>query len=263
MIQLFHQVEQCRIVEHMSSVQSIDRAFAVLRSLSDGPAGVTELADRVDLPKSTVSRLLSTLEQLGVVEQVVVGGRYRIGEGMLQLAAAAGQGRGLISTVRPHLFELTRIFGEATGLSVVEGQRIHYLDQVGSDNQVQVRDWTGDRIPAHVTSSGLVLLAWSDNAVRSAFLRGELQAFTPHSMTDPVALVDRLDTIRKQGYSWAYEEFAEGLNSVAVPLRDDSGAVVAAIHAHGPAFRFPGSKSPDHIGIELAAATERIIIHAN
>jgi DNA-binding IclR family transcriptional regulator len=245
----------------MSSVQSVERAFAVLRGLSSGPAGVTELAERVDLPKSTVSRLLSTLEQLGVVEQVVVGGRYRIGDGMLSLAAAASKGRGLISLVRPHLVELTRELGEATGLSVVEGQRVHYLDQVGSDSPVQVRDWTGDRLPAHVTSSGLVLLAWSDASVRAAFLRAELAPSTSHSMTDPEKLRQRLDEVRNVGYAWAYEEFAEGLNSVAVPLRDDGGTVVAAIHAHGPAFRFPGRRSPEEIGRILVATAERMVIH--
>jgi DNA-binding IclR family transcriptional regulator len=242
----------------MSSVQSVERAFAVLRCLADGPAGVTELAERAALPKSTVSRLLSTLEQTGVVEQVVVGGRYRIGEGMIELAAAAGQGRGLITVVRPHLVELTGELGEATGLSVVEGQRIHYLDQVGSDSAVQVRDWTGDRLPAHVTSSGQVLLAWSQPTVRAAFLLGELEPSTPHSITDPDVLAARLDQVRARGYAWVYEEFAEGLNSVAVPLRDESGAVIAAIHAHGPAFRFPGKRSPHEIGELLAAAADRI-----
>jgi DNA-binding IclR family transcriptional regulator len=242
----------------MSSVQSVERAFAVLRCLADGPAGVTELAERAALPKSTVSRLLSTLEQTGVVEQVVVGGRYRIGEGMIELAAAAGQGRGLITVVRPHLVELTGELGEATGLSVVEGQRIHYLDQVGSDSAVQVRDWTGDRLPAHVTSSGQVLLAWSQPTVRAAFLLGELEPSTPNSITDPDVLAARLDQVRARGYAWVYEEFAEGLNSVAVPLRDESGAVIAAIHAHGPAFRFPGKRSPHEIGELLAAAADRI-----
>ena len=84
----------------MSTVQSIDRAFAVLRSLTSGPAGVTEIADRVGLPKSTVSRLLSTLEELGAVEQVAAGGDYRVGWAMLELAAAARPGRSLVSVAR-------------------------------------------------------------------------------------------------------------------------------------------------------------------
>ena len=93
----------------MSTVQSIDRAFAVLRALVGGPAGVTEIAERVGLPKSTVSRMLSTLEELGAVEQVSTGGNYRVGFAMIELGAAARPGRSLVTTVRPHLANLTQI----------------------------------------------------------------------------------------------------------------------------------------------------------
>ncbi|HAP76315.1 MAG TPA: IclR family transcriptional regulator, partial [Acidimicrobiaceae bacterium] len=77
----------------MSTVQSIERAFAVLRSLAGGPAGVTEIADRVGLPKSTVARLLATLAEIGAVEQLGAGSQYRIGAAMAELAAAARPGR--------------------------------------------------------------------------------------------------------------------------------------------------------------------------
>ena len=95
----------------MSSVQSVERAFAVLRCLSGGPAGVTDVADRVNLPKSTVSRMLSTLEDLGMVEQIEPGGNYRVGAGMVEIAAAVLPGRSLIAAVRPHLHELVKSHG--------------------------------------------------------------------------------------------------------------------------------------------------------
>jgi len=81
----------------MSGVQSVERAFAVLRCLSGGPAGVTDVADRVSLPKSTVSRMLSTLEDLGMVEQAEPGGSYRVGSGMIEIAAAVLPGRSMIA----------------------------------------------------------------------------------------------------------------------------------------------------------------------
>ena len=87
----------------MSTVQSIERAFVVLRALAAGPAGVTDIADRVGLPKSTVSRLLSTLEEVGAVEQVAAGGHYRIGWTMIDLSGAARPGRSLVSLARPLL----------------------------------------------------------------------------------------------------------------------------------------------------------------
>jgi DNA-binding transcriptional ArsR family regulator len=90
----------------MSSVQSVERAFTVLRCLAGGPAGVSQIADRVGLPKSTVSRLLSTLQMLGAVEQVSAGGAYRVGETIVALASAALPGRSLADIARPHVQDL-------------------------------------------------------------------------------------------------------------------------------------------------------------
>jgi DNA-binding IclR family transcriptional regulator len=242
----------------MSTVQSIDRAFAVLRSLTSGPAGVTQLADQVELPKSTVSRLLSTLEELGVVEQVTAGGNYRIGPGLIEIATAVMPGRSLVAAARPHLVELARRTGEAAGLSVPDGRMAHYVDQADSDNQVQVRDWTGERIVMHAVSSGLVFLAWAEPAFVDAYLKGPLQAFTSRTITDPATLRRRLAEIREAGFAWVFEEFSDGANSVAAPIRNERGDVIAAIHSHGPAHRFPGTRSADEVGALVVASANRL-----
>lgn len=242
----------------MTTVQSIDRAFAVLRSLTSGPAGVTQLAEQVELPKSTVSRLLSTLEELGVVEQVTAGGNYRIGPGLIEIATAVMPGRSLVAAARPHLVELARRTGEAAGLSVPDGRMAHYVDQADSDNQVQVRDWTGERIVMHAVSSGLVFLAWADPSFVDAYLKGPLQAFTSRTITDPATLRRRLAEIREVGYAWIYEEFSDGANSVAAPIRNQRGDVIAAIHSHGPAHRFPGTRSADEVGALVVASANRL-----
>ena len=242
----------------MSSVQSVERAFAILRCLSSGPAGVTDIAQRAELPKSTVSRLLGTLEQLGMVEQIVTGGDYRIGAGIAEIAGPMLPGRSLVAAARPHLLELIHATGESAGLSVADGDTVHFLDQADSDNQVQGRDWTGDRLPMHSTSSGLVLLAFGDEALRSAVMRQPLVASARHTITDAQALGRRLAEIRMVGHCWAYEEFSDGLNSVAAPVFDDDGAVIGALHAHGPAYRFPGARTAEEIG-ELVVATARRI----
>ena len=242
----------------MSSVQSVERAFAILRCLSSGPAGVTDIAHRAELPKSTVSRLLGTLEELGMVEQIVTGGDYRIGGGIAEIAGSMLPGRSLVAAARPHLLELIHVTGESAGLSVADGDAVHFLDQADSDNQVQGRNWTGDRLPMHSTSSGLVLLAFGDEALRSAVMRQPLVASARHTITDAQALGRRLAEIRMVGHCWAYEEFSDGLNSIAAPIFDDEGAVIGALHAHGPAYRFPGARTAEEIG-ELVVATARRI----
>jgi IclR family pca regulon transcriptional regulator len=233
----------------VAGVQSVERAFSILRRLAAGPAGVTDIAEATGLAKSTVSRLLSTLHDLGAVTQVDVGGVYRTGDLMVELAAAATPGTGLVSRSRPHLVALVHAVHEAAGLSVLDGDLVFYLDQVDTDNPVQVRDWTGVRIPAHAVSSGLVMLAEVTPARLEGYLSRPLEVFTAYTMTHPAALRDRLARVATQGWSWVFEEFALGINSVAAPIRDRSGAVVAAVHAHGPSYRFPGAVTE-----EIAAA---------
>ena len=242
----------------MSGVQSIERAFSVLRCLSGGAAGVTDISERVTLPKSTVSRMLSTLEDIGAVEQVSAGGPYRLGPGLLQMAAAVLPSRTLVDAARPHLVELTDLTGEATGLSAIEGRSVHYLDQVESQNAVQVRDWTGQRIPLHVVPSGLVLLASSPRTFVDGYLDRPLERSTSHTVVDHKLIRKRLREIVADGHAWVFEEFLDGINSIAAPIHDGSGSVVAAVHAHGPTYRFPGKKDRAVIVGRVVDAAGRI-----
>lgn len=242
----------------MSRVQSIERAFAVLGALADGPVGVTEVADRVALPKSTVARLLGSLQREGVVEQVPGGTRYRLGARIASLAAGVAGTGSLVAVARPHLVELSSAVGETAGLSVRDGFEVHYVDQVDTAHQVQIREWTGTRVPMHAVSSGLVMLAALPTATLDRFLDRPLERFTPRTMTDPAALRERLLQVKADGYAWVHEEFAEGLNSVAAPINAAGGDIVGAVHVHGPSYRFPARGADDAIGRQVVAAASRI-----
>jgi DNA-binding IclR family transcriptional regulator len=239
----------------VSRVQSIERAFAVLNALSGGPIGVTEVAERADLPKSTAARLLSSLTREGAVEQVPGDTRYRLGPRIATLAEGVVPVRSLVATIRPLLEELAASTGETAGLSVAEGFVVHYVDQVGTSHQVQVRDWTGSRVPMHAVSSGLVFLAQLPPATLDAYLAQPLEAFTPRTLTAPDVLRERLAGVRADGYAWVHEEFAEGLSSVAAGVADTTGTLTAAVHIHGPAYRFPGGREAEIGDLVLEAAT--------
>jgi DNA-binding IclR family transcriptional regulator len=223
----------------MTTVQSVERAFGVLRSLSTGPAGVSEIAERTDLPKSTVSRLLSTLVDVGAVERRADPAEYGLGELIIDLSVSAGPERSLIAFARPLLEALSGATGEAAGLSVLDGVRVHYLDQVDVIHEVNVRDWTGESIDAHAVPSGLVMAAYGTAASRDLLFAAPLRAWTDHTVTDPVALAARLDGVRAAGYAWGREELSDGLTSVAAPILGRGGSVIAAIHVHAPSYRFP------------------------
>lgn len=242
----------------VSTVQSVERAFAVLRCLGSGPAGVSEIAERTGLPKSTVSRLLGTLVDLDAVTQLDPNGAYGLGELILDLSASATPGRNLVGTARPVLEDLVEQLGESAGLGVLDGRDVYYLDQVNSDQEVQVRDWTGERVEAHVGSAGLVLLAFAPASVRARFLGGPLTAFTDQTIVDPIRLSQRLDETRRAGFVWCFEEFSEGLNSVGAPISNSSGRVVAAISVHGPSYRFPATGSSAAVAASVVEAANRI-----
>ena len=242
----------------MSRVQSIERAFAVLGALADGPIGVTEVADRVDLPKSTAARLLASLTHEGVVEQVPGDTRYRLGPRLLTLAARIRPVRTLAGFARPSLEELAGLAGEAAGLSVRDGEMVHYIDQVGSPNPVSVRDWTGSRIPLHAVSSGQVLLAYAPPTFVQRYLGRPMEAFTPRTLVTADALLERMRAIRRDGFTWALEEFDEGISSVAAPVADANGEVVAVVHLHGPSYRFPAVGAEGPLAEMVVASAARI-----
>ena len=241
----------------MTAVQSVERAFSIIGCLASGPAGVSEIAERVTLPKSTVSRLLVTLVDLGVVEQTSPGGAYRLGHYMHELAYSAQPTTRLVDLARPHLVELVASTHEAAGLAVRENELVLYLDQVNAQGDVQVRDWTGERLAPHLVSSGLVLLAFSGQEAIDRYLDKPLASHTPNSMTNPARLRERLARVRADGFDWVIDEFQVGVSSVAAPVRDGRGQVFAAIHLHGPTFRFPGSSGP-HFEARVVASADRL-----
>jgi DNA-binding IclR family transcriptional regulator len=242
----------------MSSVQSISRAFAVLGALGEGALGVTEVAERAGLPKSTAARMLATLVGEGAVEQVPGDTAYRLGPRLITLAGGFSLVRSLSAIARPTLGELARSSGEAAGLGIPDGDLVHYIEQVDTPNPVVVRDWTGARAPLHAVSSGQVLLAFRTPAAIDRYLERPMERFTERTLADPDAVRDRLRDVRRRGYAWAIEEFDAGISSVAAPIADGSGEVIAAVHVHGPSYRFPPAGREAALAELVVAGAARI-----
>ena len=242
----------------MTGVQSIERAFTILRALSLGPSGVTDLSERTGLPKSTVSRLLSSLEFERAVSQLD-DGTYELGGGISDLGSTIRGGQNAIEIARPHMVELMELTGEAVGLNRFDGSAVRTLLQVDDPaSAVVVRDWTGEPTPPHAVPAGLAVLAHSSRAVQTAFLEQDLERHTDRTVTEPEALRERFATIREDGYAWVFGEFTEDINSVAAPIADSNGRTTMALHIHGPAFRFPANLDRDEVGTRVAATAQRI-----
>jgi DNA-binding IclR family transcriptional regulator len=245
----------------MYVIQSIERAFDILRALATGPGRISELAVAVDLPKSTVARMLFTLERVGAVTRVPGTNQFRIGDGLRELAPPLDSTERLTVAVMPHLHQLSEAIGEAAGFSVPEGYAMHYLVQVDSPRPIQVRDYSGSSAAMHLVPAGLCVMAGWPDAELDRYLSRPLERNTPHSVVEPEAIRRRLVGIRSAGYAWIHEEFAEGLSSVAAPVLDANELVIGAITVHGPSYRFPPEGQRDRIGAAARAAANRFSLH--
>ncbi|HSF86975.1 MAG TPA: IclR family transcriptional regulator [Acidimicrobiia bacterium] len=235
----------------MNRVQSIDRAFLILERVATSEKGLTEIAEEVDLPKSTVARLLNTLSSIGAVDRVAEDGTYRIGDTVRGLVAGGTTTADFVQHARPYLSTLAHEFGEDAGVSVPVRSGVHYVAQEAADNSILVKDWTGTVAPYHLVPAGLVILAWLPETVLRRVLEGDLHAATARSVTEPQEVVARLARIRQEGYAWVRGELELELNSVAAPVFGQSG-VIGAIGVHGPAYRFPGDRDSEQIARRVA-----------
>jgi DNA-binding IclR family transcriptional regulator len=240
-----------------TSVQSVHRAISILQVLAlRGAAGVTEIATELGVHKSTVFRLLATLESRGLVEQHAERARYRLGHGVVQLAAGAAKMDDLSLISRPILRALADTGHETVNLAVHDGRAVISIDQVLGSPSITTVNWVGQRSPVHATAAGKVFLAHMAPEQLDALLADDLEAYTPHTVVDPAALKRQLALVREHGYALTREEHEIGLAAIGAPIRTLDGHVIAAVTASGPTFRITEDTLPELIKHVQAAAAE-------
>ncbi len=235
-------------------IRSVDRAVTVLQLIAlGGEARVTDLARELGVNRSTVFRILLTLERRGLVVQEVERGTYRLDSGVVNLAQAVHRlGDPLRASARLSCQALAAEVGETANLAVFDGESVISVEQDLGGATVTSVNWIGQLTPVHATSAGKVFLAHLADLLRRQLLDGPLATFTPWTITDRDRLERELDLVRERGYATTTDEHEEGLSAVGAPVRGPAGDVVAAVTVSGPTFRF----GPERTG-ELAAAVVR------
>jgi DNA-binding IclR family transcriptional regulator len=220
-------------------VQSVDRAITVLEILARrGEAGVSEVASEIDVHKSTAFRLLGALEGRGLVEQAEDRGKYRLGFGLIPLAGAVSDRLDVTRQGRAVCARLAAEMGETINLAVLQEHWAVNVDQALGPSTVSTHNWIGRLTPLHCTSSGKILLAGLPAERRAELLAASgMEQLTPRTTTLAPALDAELVKVRATGHAVALEEYEMGLNAVAAPVHDRSGAVIAALSVSGPAYR--------------------------
>ena len=231
-----------------STVQSVKRAIAILKSFShEKPErGVSELSRELGLHKSTVSRLMITLEQGGLLSRNPETERYRLGVDLISMAAQVVSYMDVREVARPFLRQLAEACQETVNLAVLDDGQVVNLEQlVPPARQVKNIGRVGRCMCPHCTAAGKVLLAHLPSQELDQILAVRLKRFTPHTLTTPDELKKELARVREQGYATAQEELEEGLNVVAAPIYDHTGQVKSTVSVAGPAYRVTPERFPE------------------
>jgi DNA-binding IclR family transcriptional regulator len=218
----------------------VHRAFTLLQLVvvADEPVGVRELARRAGLSRSTTSRMLGILTELGMVERTSDGGA-RPGAGLATLTKRLdGSPAVLRERFRPLASEMRRHYGENAAVGVDDGAGFLYLASARVPSAVQVADPVERTYRFHLVAPGLVAMAaWSKERLVQ-FLGEPLPAATAHSVTTPAAIRKRLARIRRDGYAWTDQELDLEVNGLAAPIVDSTGVTIAVATLYGPSYRF-------------------------
>jgi DNA-binding IclR family transcriptional regulator len=211
--------------------QSLGRGLHILEAFTrEAPElGVTELGLRLGLAKSTVHRLLATLQARGYVRKNPRSGKYRLGTRAWEVGCIAAGQLGHREAGRASLERLAREAAETAHLAILDGAEVVYLDRVEGTVPAHAEAPLGGRVPAHAVSAGRALLAFLDpEALRKVLARG-VRRFTPATIADEVKLREELEAIRGTGYAVAVGEWRAEVGSISAPVRDGSGEATLAV----------------------------------
>ncbi|MBK8902278.1 MAG: IclR family transcriptional regulator [Anaerolineaceae bacterium] len=235
-------------------VQSVQRAAAILRSFTEAEPelGVTELSRRLGLHKSTVSRMIATLQAEGFIDQNTETGRYRLGVGLVSLAGVALGRLNARGAAQPHLADLVAISQETVNVTVLDGNECVNIERAASPQPIQYIGWIGRRSPLHCTASGKLFLAHMTPEERTAVLPQPLKQYTAKTITDPYQLTRQLNQICQQQYAIVHEEYETGFSSVAAPIYNHLGKLLATVSISGPAYRLSEAAFQEYLPTLLA-----------
>jgi IclR family transcriptional regulator, KDG regulon repressor len=220
-------------------LSSVTSALLVLKVFSHGEPelGISSIAQRLGLAKSTVHRLAVTLAGEGFLEQNPQNGRYRLGLSLFSLGALVRQRMDVSHQALSLLTALRDQTQETVHLAILDETSIMYLHNMESAQAIGTRSYIGTRKPAFCTSEGRVLLAFNAPELTLAVLKEALVQRTPKTTTDVKKLRQMLEEVRHNGYATDDEESESGMRSVAAPIRDISGNAIAAVGLAGPIQR--------------------------
>lgn len=244
------------------SVPPVTRAFRVLRYISEGNPcrNIARASKELDINRTTLLRLLNTLQDERMIDPLGAGGGYQLGTGLIHLAASALYSRDVVQVAQPELKALAVQLGLSAHLGILDGEDVLYLLRESPNLHLVSNVRVGSRLPAHATSIGRIILAHSPPEQLDRVLRArDLVAATPKTPVTPEALKAQLAEDKSIGIAWSVGNFESGIGSAASVILDGVGDVVGAVNVTGPEQVFVASAGRrEDIAAALSQTTTRI-----
>lgn len=225
-------------------VKSLVKAMEVLECFTkeQPELGVSDIAHRLGLQKSSVHNILSTFEMMGYVEQNPDTHRYYLGIRLMHFSYIINSHMGLHKAVSPYLKTIAATMNEIAYLGIPSGSDVLYIDSYSTDNRASSRNILGERAPMYCTGLGKAILAYLPES--SQLLPEVLSPYTENTITDRDALMRELERIRMQGYAVDNMEHEFGIKCIAVPIFGVDKLLRCAVSVSGPSLRFLDENIP-------------------
>jgi DNA-binding IclR family transcriptional regulator len=237
-------------------LESADRVLRVLELFGPGERhlSLSDIAERLNLPRSSVHRLLATLLAHEFIERDPATRRYRLGIRLFEIGSTVIHERGLHAAAHPVVEELALSSGETCHLAVLSGVEAVYVYKIDGASSIIMSSRVGGRAPCYCTSIGKVLIAWGGEEIFRRVIAAGFRAYTPATIMDARRLAAELDQVQRDGYALDMEELERGLRCIAAPIRDHSGRVLATVGLAGPSNRLTEERLRELAGPVTAGA---------
>ena len=236
-------------------VRAVDRALDILTCFnSESPVlSLTQIAQKVGISKSTVHRLLASLEQRRFIRRDKITGLYRLGVRIVEMGALALRDVNVQQWVQPYLQQLSAECGETIDLAILDGEHVVYLQVIESPQRVKIAASVGQRLPAYCTASGKAFLAYlPDDQVKHILSKG-LPRYTSQTYTALEDLYADLRLTRQRGFAVSEQEYETDINAIAAPVLDGNNYPVMVIAVVGPSYRMSHERM-----LELGSSVRKV-----
>ena len=242
----------------LGKVQSVDKALLILRLLANKgrEMKLTEISEELDINKSTLHGIISTLKHHGFIDQDGKTQKYRLGLYLIELGEIAAKSLDIINITSPIIEQVSHKLHETVHIASLDNYEVVYVNKRESNQSMRIFTSIGSRNPAYCTGVGKAIMAFQEEERINELIPEKLEKFTPNTINDRQEFINGLKRIKENGYAFDNEEFSVGLTCVAAPIFDSTGKAKYAISVSGPTVRMTEEKVQESIKVIKEAAHE-------